>query len=202
MTNMPKAHVLAPAAMGRAWVVWGCLLALVCFVPVTARAQNDGDWQALQDGTILLMRHALAPGTGDPSTFVLDDCATQRNLDERGREQARQWGESIRARGVAVGAVWSSQWCRTLETARLMAVGEVQGKPVFNSFFQDFSEREQRTREAAAALASWQGPGVLVVVSHQVNISALTGKPTRSGEGVIVRWQGQALEVLGRLPAP
>ena len=178
------------------------LMVLAGFWPA-ARADTEAAWQALREGAVLLVRHTLAPGTGDPGNFRLDDCSTQRNLNETGRQQARDWGARMRQRGIDVGAVWSSQWCRTLETARLMDLRPVQGRPEFNSFFQDFSQREERTARARAQIAGWKGPGVLVVVSHQVNISALTGSGTRSGEGVVVRATDDgALEVLGRIPPP
>ena len=65
-----------------------------------------------EGGHVLMIRHALAPGTGDPPEFRLGDCATQRNLDERGRTQARAIGDWLRARGVTAAEVYSSQWCR------------------------------------------------------------------------------------------
>ena len=147
-------------------------------------------WQELsQPGTIVLFRHATAPGVGDPPHFKLDDCSTQRNLDSRGREEARKLGEQFRARKVPVGAVLTSQWCRTRETARLaFGAHHPRDEPAFNSFFgQDAAQRDAQTVRAREILRSWQGPGVLVVVTHQVNIQALAQTPALSAEGIVLR---------------
>ncbi len=154
-----------------------------------AAQATDAAWAELaKPGAIVLFRHANAPGIGDPPGFKPEVCSTQRNLDEQGRAQARRLGELFRARKVAVGAVWTSQWCRTRDTARL-AFGEgVRDEPVFNSFFQQSAAaRDAQTAQARALLARWRGPGVLVVVTHQVNISALTGGGAASAEGVVLR---------------
>lgn len=171
------------------------LLLLWLLLPAAAFA--DG-WEALkQDGAIAIMRHALAPGTGDPSSFVLRDCTTQRNLDERGRAQAQRIGRAFRERGVTFDAVYSSQWCRTLETAELLDLGPVIEAPALNSFFQDFSTRDRQTRETRALIA--RSEGRLMLVTHQVNISALTGRSTRSGEVLVIRVVDENVDVLGSI---
>ncbi|MDX2006549.1 MAG: histidine phosphatase family protein [Meiothermus sp.] len=161
--------------------------------------QAQSDWSALQSGAVVLFRHAIAPGTGDPANFRLNDCATQRNLDDAGRAQARRIGEQFRARNINVARVLTSQWCRTRETAQLAFPGLPQDEPAFNSFFSDRSTEAEQTRAARQILARWRGPGVLVVVTHQVNITALTGVVPESGEGVVVRVGEGGLEVLGRV---
>src|SRR6056297_4291594 len=88
-----------------------------------------------QPGVVVLMRHALAPGTGDPARFDLGDCSTQRNLDARGREQARRTGATLCPASVTFDAVWTSQWCRSRDTAALIDMGPVQEKPPLNSLF-------------------------------------------------------------------
>lgn len=180
------------------------LLALLLPLPGHADSTDPSGaaWTALREGAILLVRHALAPGIGDPPEFRIGDCTTQRNLDDTGREQARALGERLRTQGVRVGQVWASQWCRTLETARLMALAPVVEAPAFNSFFRDRDERAARTARARAALADWRGPGALVVVTHQVNITALVGGGVSSGEAIVVRVQDGALQEIGRLPPP
>ena len=156
------------------------------------------DWAALdRPGAFAIMRHALAPGTGDPAGFTLEDCSTQRNLDDRGRAQALAIGAAFRARGVQFDAVLSSQWCRCQETASLLELGEVTPAPVFNSFFRDFDQRAVRTAGALELLETRGGRPI--VVTHQVNISALTGRGTRSGEVLVVRRNGDGLEVLGSI---
>jgi phosphohistidine phosphatase SixA len=159
-------------------------------------------WPALGPDGIVLFRHADAPGTGDPPQFRLGDCGTQRNLGERGRAQAQALGARFRAANIAVGQVLSSQWCRTRDTAELAFPGRVQEAPAFNSFFnEDAAQSARQTAAARAVLAAWRGPGVLVVVTHQVNITALTGIFPASGEGIVVRAvPAGGVEVVGRLP--
>ncbi len=163
----------------------------------SCRAQSD--WAALREPAIVLLRHANAPGVGDPPNFVAGDCTTQRNLDEQGREQARRIGEAFRQHGVDVRRVLSSQWCRTRETAALAFPGQAQDAPVFNSFFAEPGRRSPQTEQALQLLRAWKGPGVLVVVTHQVNISALTDGMTAPGEGVVLRRVQGRLQVVGRV---
>ena len=129
----------------------------------------------------------------------LDDCATQRNLDEAGRAQARRIGEAFRAEGVVVGAVLASRWCRAAETADLASPGLARAEPAFDSFFDERAEAPGRTAQARRILLDWGGPGALVAVTHQVNVTALTGVVPSSGEGVVLGWSGTDLVVVGRV---
>lgn len=177
------------------------LLFLAAVLAAAPAIAADG-WAALaQPGAIVLFRHATAPGVGDPPEFRQNDCSTQRNLDEQGRAEARRLGEQLRRRGIRVGAVLSSQWCRTRETARLAFGDAVRDEPAFNSFFlQPAATRDAQTARAQALLSQWRGPGALVVVTHQVNIQALAGVGAASAEGVVVRPDAQGrLQVLGTL---
>jgi broad specificity phosphatase PhoE len=171
------------------------LAAILCFLPNLAIAN---DWEALErPGAVAIMRHALAPGTGDPAAFRLGDCATQRNLDERGRAQARAIGDAFRARGIVFDNVFTSQWCRTRETAELLDLGPVTEAPTLNSFFRDFSTREEQTGATRALVAAQEGRTLLV--THQVNISALTGRSTRSGEVLVIRLTETGADILGSI---
>ena len=158
-------------------------------------------WQALRQGGMVIFRHANAPGVGDPQGMELGDCSTQRNLDEVGRQQASQLGERLRQQKIRVAQVLSSQWCRTLETAKLMALGPVQGEAVFNPFFGDRTSEPAQTAAAQKLLHNWQsknkGRGSLVVVTHQVNITAMTGLTPASGEGVVLLRKGNLSYVIG-----
>jgi phosphohistidine phosphatase SixA len=174
------------------------LLAAVLLAAGAAQAQSG--WSAVSEGSIVLFRHANAPGIGDPDNFKLGDCSTQRNLDEVGRQQSKNIGEQFRARKITVGRVLTSQWCRTRETAQLAFPGQPVEAPAFNSFFEDRSTSTAQTAQALQTLTQWRGPGVLVVVTHQVNITALTDVVPSSGEGVVVKPVGQTLQVLARLP--
>lgn len=167
---------------------------------LTASASDA--WADLKEpGAIVLFRHATAPGVGDPAGFKLDACATQRNLDEKGRAEARRLGEQFRNRNISVGAVLSSQWCRTRDTARLAFGDVVTDEPMFNSSLLASAEiSAAQTAQARAVLARWHGPGALVVVTHQVNITALTGVNPLSAEGVVVRPAADgSLKVLGTI---
>jgi len=156
------------------------------------------DWDALNaPDAIAVMRHALAPGTSDPNEFTLGDCSTQRNLDDRGREQARKTGDAFRENGIVFDKVFVSQWCRTRETAELLNAGPVLDAPSLNSFFQDFSTREQQTRQTIELIEETVGRPLLV--THQVNISALTGIGTRSGEVLIIRLMDGEAQVIGSI---
>jgi len=165
--------------------------------PGTATAQSE--WPELHSGSIVLLRHANAPGVGDPANFALGDCSTQRNLDTQGQEQARRIGEWFLQQRVDLRRVLTSQWCRTRETAELAFPGRAQEARLFNSFFEDPARRSPQTAEALRLLTQWKGPGVLVVVTHQVNISALTDGVAASGEGVVVRPVQGKLQVISRL---
>lgn len=141
-----------------------------------------------QPGHVLLLRHANAPGAGDPPGLRLGDCSTQRNLDERGRAQAKRLGERLRAAGLADARVFTSQWCRCRETARLLQLGPTEDLPALNSFFAEPETREPRIRALRAFLDRLprDGPPV-VLVTHQLTITALTGHFPAAGEGLVVR---------------
>lgn len=142
-------------------------------------------------GLIVLMRHAEAPGVGDPPNFRLRDCATQRNLDASGREQARRAGDLLRTMNSPPAAVYSSQWCRCLETARLLEIGPVQELPVLNSFFDRREEQEAQIASLRRFLAGLPADGApVVLVTHQVVVTALTGVFPASGEAVLLRANG------------
>lgn len=175
--------------------------------PGLGAEQHNGSaalWAALKDGGhMALMRHAQAPGTGDPSGFQLDDCTTQRNLAEAGRQQAQQIGQAFRDRRIKIARVLSSRWCRCLATATLLDLGPVEPFPILDSFFQ----RRERGTAQTAALRRFvskvhTGPS-LILVTHQVNITALTQVFPRSGEIVVIRPRGDGeFEVLGQLSPP
>ena len=154
---------------------------------------------ALLPGRVVLMRHALAPGVGDPVNVDLNDCRTQRNLSEEGRAQAKRIGQFFQQQTVPVTAVWSSQWCRTRETADLAFPARRVDQPAFNSFFGAPDAAPAQTSEARALLEAWRGEGLLVVVTHQVNITALTGVVLASGEAVVLRRQAGQWVAAGRI---
>lgn len=179
----------------------GCVLALLLALPAPAKADEEQLLEALREGrAVALMRHAPAPGTGDPAGFRLGDCATQRNLSAEGRAQARATGARLRAAGITRARVYSSQWCRCLETARLLDVGAVTEMPALNSFFADRAQGPAQTAALSAFLRDQPPAEPLILVTHQVNITAFTNGFMRSGEIVLVALPLAAEpEVLGRI---
>ena len=133
------------------------------------------------------MRHAHAPGTGDSARFRLDDCTTQRNLDVRGREQAREIGAAIRAAGVTVDRVLTSQWCRCRDTARLLDLGPVEELPALNSFFRNPARADRQTAELRQFLLGLPPGEIVILVTHYVNIRAFTGRGAASGEVFLLK---------------
>ncbi|HZH28329.1 MAG TPA: histidine phosphatase family protein [Azospirillaceae bacterium] len=179
------------------------LLVAVCVGAVSPVAAQDDGWRVLRrGGAVALIRHAQAPGTGDPPGFRLDVCATQRNLSEDGRRQARRLGAAFAAQGVRPVRVLSSAWCRALETARL-AFGEAEIFAPLNSFFAGQGDREAQTNALRSTIAAWRGrDGTLVLVTHQVNITALTGVFPREGEVIVLRLSDAGFDLAGRIPPP
>jgi 8-oxo-(d)GTP phosphatase len=158
-------------------------------------------WAALRDGSAFAMiRHALAPGNGDPESFRLGDCSTQRNLSGDGRRQAAALGERFRANGIATARVFTSEWCRCRDTAERLGLGPVTALPPLNSLHR----RPELVAPQVAALASWLGAqpdgGTLVLVTHHSNIRALVGVGPTSGGVVVARREADGrVIVLGSL---
>lgn len=172
------------------------LLTLLLTVTIPAAAQTDPLAPLRRPGAVVLLRHAHAPGTGDPANFRLGDCTTQRNLDDTGRAQARRIGERLRAAGVTA-TVASSAWCRTQETAALLDLGQVQVLPILNSFFADSAAGPPQTAALRAVVAE-PASGLRIMVTHQVNITALTGIFPADAEMVVVDRDSR---VLARIPS-
>lgn len=186
------------------WNRWLCgwMLVLGVLTPTLATASDiDLATRLQQGGHVLMLRHAHAPGFGDPPQFQLDDCATQRNLDASGRAQATAIGDWLRRQGVREAKVYSSQWCRSLETARLLNLGPVKPLPALNSFFERTHDRVGSLIALNAFFARQPADGPLIIlVTHFVNIEAVAGFSVGSGEGVLLQLQaGAAPRVVGRV---
>lgn len=164
------------------------LLALLLALP--ARAEGPGA-VALAEGIgadVIFLRHALAPGTGDPAGFRLGDCASQRNLSDEGRSQARGIGAALRESGLRIAGVMTSQWCRARDTAELLDIGAVVEEAGLNSFFGNPDARQPTLdllTERLATLPEGAEAGLTVMVTHQVVITAVTGQSVASGAAVL-----------------
>lgn len=185
---------------------WVCAAIVFLAATVSAGAADNPAWSALREGArVVLMRHAATSGgAGDPESFRLEDCATQRNLTERGRVDAKTAGEQMRAQKVPVGKVLSSQWCRCRDTAALMNLGHpIETAETFNNAYTFRDRRDELTKGARAVIAGWKGPGALIVVTHGANILPLTGFQPAEGEMVVVEPDPAPdgkLRVIGRIP--
>ena len=179
-----------------------CWIVLISFAMASADSGTADRVERMKTGGhILMIRHALAPGSGDPAHFQIGDCSTQRNLDNRGRNQARAIGDWLRSKGITTAKIYSSQWCRCLETAELLRLGPVTQLPALNSFFELPQDREPNLKALRKFLAKQSPDGPLIIlVTHFVTISAITGEGVSSGEGVLLELKKNApFEIVGRL---
>jgi phosphohistidine phosphatase SixA len=164
------------------------VIGLLTFVaPISAHSDEAG-WKLLKaGGRVLVLRHALTtPGSGDPDGFRIDDCATQRNLVEEGREQARRFGRLLRKRGIAIERVLSSAWCRCVETARLLEVGDVEVEPALNNLYGRPQLRIAQTAALREIVTEWTGTGNLLIVTHGANVHALISINPAVAAGVVL----------------
>lgn len=189
---------------------WLGRLALITLATLPAvapafAADEQAAWAALAGGGhIALIRHGNAPPGygGDPPGFRVDDCKTQRNLDDKGRAQGKALGEAFRSHRVRVDRVLSSPVCRCLDTASLMAVGTVESSW---ALVPDRDPNRTRLRELKEIVSTWRGPGTLVLVSHGYTIEALIGSIPLQAEVVVLRptpGSGNGAGVVGRIQAP
>lgn len=184
--------------MKRFWM----LLLAACLAP--AAWADEALWAKLKaGGNVVLMRHASTEaGLGDPPGFRLGDCATQRNLSDAGREEARRLGRIFKFRAINLAPIRSSQWCRCLETARLAFGEEPEPWPLLNSLHASPDSEIDLLAEVGALAAQVKPPYNAVLVTHNFNIRALTGISPKEAELIVARSVGGKLEVAGRLALP
>ena len=154
-------------------------------------------------GYVLLLRHSLAPGVGDPENFKLGDSSTQRNLSQEGRDDASEIGAWIKRQKVEIYRVESSRWCRARQSAELLDIGKVKLNKNLDSLFRESNlESHPKTLKTKQQIISHRNKsGLLVLVGHYVNIAALAGVGVDSGEGVIVKAnKNGVIKVLGATP--
>jgi phosphohistidine phosphatase SixA len=165
------------------------LLALLGVITTTPAFANLA--QDLTDGRhVLLMRHADAPGIGDPRGYQLDQCATQRNLGEAGKKQSQMIGQWLKSQDINSAQVFSSPWCRCIDTAKLLNLGPVTIAPELGSFFDDMSLEKEQTRNLEKLIKTQLSLKVktpIIMVTHHVNIQAFVGKAVSVGDMVLVK---------------
>ncbi len=181
------------------------LLLFVLFLGLAPVAGADEAlWTLLRGGgQVLFIRHAsTVPGVGDPEGFRLEDCATQRNLSEEGRAEARHLGESMRRHAVPVERVVSSPWCRCVETAAL-AFGRVDEKwPALSNLFGRSANAEAQVKAMRPRIAAYRGRGNLVLVSHGSTALALAGVSPQQGEVIVLTPSRGGFRIAGRIAPP
>jgi phosphohistidine phosphatase SixA len=145
---------------------------------------------------VILLRHGDAPGRNEPHNFDLNDCSTQRNLSEKGRNEAREIGDALRARHIVVEKVLASRFCRARETAELLSLGPVENNAVFDNLEFNKSRAVYLMERERQLIASWHGPGALLIVTHGSNIKALTGLEVEQGTMILARPTGESHTVI------
>jgi len=160
-------------------------IALLGFTP--ALADEAGLKALAEGGRVVMVRHGLTtPGTGDPLGFKLDDCKTQRNLIEEGREEARKLGRLLRDKKISIDRVRSSEWCRCIETAELIGAGKIETYSPLNNLFGRPQNRDAQEKELRRFIAEWKGPGNLLLVTHGANMGALMQINPDTAAGVVL----------------
>ena len=134
---------------------------------------------------VIFLRHALAPGVGDPENFIKEDCSTQRNLNNKGRLQARLIGNYLRSTNLKFSKILTSEWCRCIDTAKELNLGQWTTFSGLNSFFQEYEKKNQVMNKLQKKLDSLDYSDLALFVTHQVVISEQTGVVPRSGEMVL-----------------
>ena len=131
---------------------------------------------------VIFLRHALAPGNGDPPNFNVNDCSTQRNLDQAGIVQSRMIGNTFKKLGFKFSKIYSSFWCRCKDTALNMNIGEFKTHEGLNSFYEKHADRKLTLIKLNNLVNSFdKSGGPYLLVTHYVNILAFTGLSTSSG---------------------
>ena len=163
------------------------MLGLTLMMQGSVTANETSGLTALKSGNhFAIMRHAIAPGFGDPSNFELRNCATQRNLSQEGFDQAARIGQRFKDIGISEARVYTSQWCRCIDTASTLDLGIPEELPAMNSFFQTQERKAIQTDALKAWLIKQDLSKPLILVTHQVNMTALTGAYPASGEIFII----------------
>jgi phosphohistidine phosphatase SixA len=182
---------------------------LTCLITQSAYADDLAVWDKAAasnaKGYVLLLRHALAPGSGDPANFRLDDCSTQRNLSDEGRQDARDIGLWLKSKQVKIYRVESSRWCRAKETAELLGLASVRLNKNLDSLFREVNpaKHSQTALVKKQIVNHRKQEGLLVMVGHFVNIGAIVGAGVDSGEGILVRANSKGeIKIVGKSPKP
>ena len=165
-------------------LTWFFLLML--FVETEAYAQSEIESVKKSiSANVIFIRHALAPGLGDPPEFTKEDCSTQRNLNNQGRLQAQLIGDYLKKSNLLFSEILTSEWCRCIDTAKELDIGQWKTFSGLNSFFEGHEKKDTVMAKLHRKLASLKTSDLVLLVTHQVVITELTDAVPRSGEMVL-----------------
>ena len=177
-----------PIALGnlktRKLLTYIVFMILLLVTEVTARSEIVTVKKSIS-ANIIFLRHALAPGVGDPLAFIKEDCSTQRNLNNEGRLQARLIGDYLRQSNIRFSEILTSEWCRCIDTAKELDIGKWKTFSGLNSFFQGHEKKYLVVNKLRKKIKSLKSSDFVLFVTHQVVITEITGEVPRSGEMVL-----------------
>ena len=162
------------------------LIIFFIFIPNNSYS-SENVVKFLKEGKkIVFIRHALAPGNGDPNNFDIKDCSTQRNLNDEGRAQSKRIGNFFEKNNIKIDKVLSSEWCRCKDTAKI-AFGKFETFSALNSFYETrFSKnKSKQMRDLREYISKWESDSNLIIVTHYVVILDILDRGTSSGEMII-----------------
>ena len=162
------------------------LLFISLATPIKADLNKNLLNQLGEGGKLIFIRHAFAPGNGDPDNFTLDDCSTQRNLNNEGITQSKLIGEFFKTKKIKIDKVLSSEWCRCKDTAKF-AFNDFETFDALNSFYSTkFAKNEKRQiKDLKKYIKNWKSNKNLILVTHYVVISSILNIAVSSGEIVV-----------------
>lgn len=166
------------------------IIGVACLMASVFASASDLSEKLQSADHVLLMRHALAPGVGDPANYTLEDCKTQRNLSDEGRKQAQAAGQWLKQQGITSADVLSSAWCRCKDTAALLGFGGITVEPALGSFFDEMhtaKAQNQKLEKFVANRLKTKANKALILVTHHVNIYEFTGENIGSGDMVLAK---------------
>ena len=163
-----------------------CIVLIILFFLNAAYARSELETiRKSISANVIFLRHALAPGFGDPDNFKKQDCSTQRNLNNKGRLQARLIGHYLKASKISFSEILTSEWCRCIDTAKELNLGKWETFSGLNSFFEGHEKKDKVMDKLRKKLDSLGHSDLVLLVTHQVVILAQTGIAPKSGEMVL-----------------
>ena len=163
-----------------------CIVLIILFFLNAAYARSELETiRKSISANVIFLRHALAPGFGDPHNFIKEDCSTQRNLNNKGRLQARFIGSYLKASEIKFSEILTSEWCRCIDTTKELSLGKWETFSGLNSFFQGHEKKDQVMNKLQRKLDSLDNSDLVLFVTHQVVITEQTGVVPSSGEMVL-----------------